>query len=127
MLEKKKILLIDDEEDYCYFLSRNLEASQEFEVTVATNGRAGIALALEKQPDLILLDIVLPGLSGADVANQLTRDPQTRRIPIIFITAIVTHRELGDKALCQISGNSFISKTAETSEIILAINKMLHL
>lgn len=127
MVEKKRILLVDDEEDYCYFMSRNLETTGEFSVIVAHDGQEGIDLARKEHPDLILLDIILPGVSGADVASTLLSDPQTRRIPIIFLTAVVTQRELGVKAVKEIGGNNFIAKTAQTEEVIEAVKKLLHI
>ena len=126
MVEKKRILLVDDEEDYCYFMSRNLEATGEFSVMMTHEGQAGINLARKEHPDLILLDIVLPGISGTDVASVLLNDPQTRRIPIIFLTAVVTQRELGVKAVKEIGGNNFIAKTAQTEEVVKAIKQLLH-
>ena len=127
MVEKKRILLVDDEEDYCYFMARNLEATGEFSVIIAHEGKEGISLARKEHPDLILLDIVLPGISGTDAASVLLNDPQTRRIPIIFLTAVVTQRELGVKAVKEIGGNNFIAKTAQTDEVVKAIEKLLHM
>jgi len=127
MLEKKRILLVDDEKDYCYFMSRNLEATSEFSVIIAHEGQEGINLARKEHPDLILLDIVLPGISGTDVASALLKDPLTSRIPIIFLTAVVTQRELGVKAVKKIGGNNFIAKTAQIEEVAKAIKKLLHI
>ena len=127
MLEKKRILMVDDEEDYCYFMSRNLEATGEFSVIVAHEGKEGISLAKKEHPDLILLDIVLPGVSGTDVASVLMNDSQTRRIPIIFLTAIVTQKELGVKSVKEVGGNNLIAKTAQTEEVVKAIKKLLHM
>ncbi len=127
MLEKKRILLVDDEEDYCYFMSRNLEATGEFSVIIAHGGQEGISLARKEHPDLILLDIVLPRVSGADVASVLLNDPHTRRIPIVFLTAVVTQKELGVKAVKEIGGNNFIAKTAQIEEVVKAIKELLHM
>lgn len=127
MVEKKRILLIDDEEDYCFFMSRNLEATGEFSVMIANEGKEGINIARREHPDLILLDIILPGISGTDVAGVLLNDPQTKRIPIIFLTAVVTQKELGVKAIKEIGGNNFIAKTAQTHEVAQAIKQLLHM
>lgn len=126
MDEKKLILLVDDEKDYCYFMSRNLEASGEFSVIFSHEGQEAINLAKKEHPDLILLDIVLPGISGTDVANVLLDDPKTRRIPIIFLTAVITQRELGANVVNEIGGNDFIAKTAQIEDVIKAIKKLLH-
>ena len=127
MLEKKRILLVDDEEDYCYFMSRNLEATGEFSVITAYDGQAGIDLARKEHPDLILLDIILPGISGTDAAGVLFDDPHTRRIPIIFLTAVVTQKELGAEIVKKIGGNNFIAKTSQIEEVVKAIKKLLHM
>ncbi|MDP8289512.1 MAG: response regulator [Candidatus Susulua stagnicola] len=127
MIKKKRILLIDDEKDYCYFMSRNLEDTGEFSVIMAHEGREGIKLAKSEKPDLILLDIILPGLPGTDVANVLLNETKTKRIPIIFLTAIVTQKELGATAVKEIGGNNFIAKTAQTKDVVAAIKTLLHM
>jgi len=127
MIKKKRILLIDDEKDYCYFMSRNLEDTGEFSVAMAHEGREGIKIAKSEKPDLILLDIILPGISGTDVANILLNDTKTKRIPIIFLTAIVTQKELGVAAVKEIGGNNFIAKTAQTKDVVAAIKILLHM
>jgi len=84
---EKKILLIDDEEDFCYFLKKNLEAISNYEVIVATKGKKGIMAALEEKPDLILLDIMMPGIDGFEVLKRLKSNEKTLNIPVIMLTA----------------------------------------
>jgi DNA-binding response OmpR family regulator len=64
----------------------NLRASG-MQVLEAADGETGLALARKERPDLILLDVMMPGLDGWDVARRLTADPETREIPIVFLTA----------------------------------------
>jgi len=125
MAAKYRLLVIDDEEDFCYFVKNNLEDTGEFDVLTANNGEQGIAIAKEASPDLILLDIIMPGVSGTEVAEVLLKDPQTRQIPIIFLTAVVTKEELGPQTLREIGGNNFIAKVAETPELVGAIKEVL--
>ncbi|RLC33492.1 MAG: response regulator [Candidatus Nealsonbacteria bacterium] len=125
MAARYRILVVDDEEDFCYFVKNNLEDTGEFDVLTANNGEQGIAIAKEASPDLILLDIIMPGLSGTEVAENLLQDPQTRQIPIIFLTAVVTKEELGPQTLREIGGNNFIAKVAETPELVGAIKEVL--
>lgn len=125
MAARYRILVVDDEEDFCYFVKNNLEDTGEFDVLTANNGEQGIAIAKEASPDLILLDIIMPGLSGTEVAENLLQDPQTRQIPIIFLTAVVTKEELGPQTLREIGGNNFIAKVVETSELVGAIKEVL--
>ncbi|HDH00774.1 MAG TPA: response regulator, partial [Nitrospirae bacterium] len=99
MSDRKRILLIDDEKDFCFFMGRNLEQTGEFEVMTASQGREGINLAREKNPDLILLDINMPQMSGPEIAEILFHDQRTKHIPVIFLTAVVTREEVGIEAI----------------------------
>jgi DNA-binding response OmpR family regulator len=84
-MDKPKILIIEDNADTRRFLEAML--GKEFEVIVAENGIIGIDYARNKSPDLILLDIMLPILSGYDACSLLKKDEKTSRIPIIFLSA----------------------------------------
>lgn len=84
---EKKILIIDDEEDFCYFVKKNLEAISNFEIITATRGKKGIQLARKKKPDLILLDIMMPGIDGLEVLKRLKKSEKTQNIPVIMLTA----------------------------------------
>jgi DNA-binding response OmpR family regulator len=82
---KSKILVIEDNADTRRFLEAML--SKEFEIITAENGVIGIEFARNRSPDLILLDIMLPVLSGYDACSLLKKDEKTRQIPIIFLSA----------------------------------------
>jgi len=84
-MQKNKILIIEDNPDTRRFLEAML--TKEFEVIVAENAVIGIDYARNKQPDLILLDIMLPILSGYDACSLLKKDEKTKRIPVIFLSA----------------------------------------
>jgi two-component system, OmpR family, alkaline phosphatase synthesis response regulator PhoP len=82
-----RILVVDDEPDLLLLLEEHL--SQEgYEVLTATTGMQAISRAREDQPDLILLDVMMPGVSGFDVCNILQDFPETASVPIIFLTAV---------------------------------------
>lgn len=85
MSAKPKILVIEDNEDTRRFLSQIL--GREYEVILADNAVLGIDFARNQAPDLILLDIMLPHLSGLDACQLLKKDERTARIPIIFLSA----------------------------------------
>jgi CheY-like chemotaxis protein len=125
MSARKKILLIDDEEDFCFFLSKNLKNNREFEVLTATDGEEGINLARREKPDAILLDIVMPKIDGPDVAEVLNNDPVTKDIPIIFLTAVVTEKEFGAEPIKEIGGHNFIAKPVDTERLISSIKMIL--
>jgi two-component system phosphate regulon response regulator PhoB len=83
---RKQILIVEDEDDVLELLRFNL-TKEGFSVATATRGEDGLKAVAQKRPDLILLDLMLPGLSGLDVCRQLRKDPKTAGIPIIMVTA----------------------------------------
>ncbi|MHB8931400.1 MAG: response regulator, partial [Melioribacteraceae bacterium] len=83
----KKILIIDDYPDNVFLLQDRLE-KEGFEVIKAYHGETGIQKAIEEKPDLILLDIMMPDISGFEVCKILTANQETKLIPIILLTAL---------------------------------------
>lgn len=126
MESKTKILLIDDEEDFCFFVKGNLENTGEFDVFATTSGKEGIRLAYGKKPDLILLDLNMPEISGGEVAQILFERPETRGIPVVFFTALLTKDEMGKDRMANIGGNNFIAKPVATTELIAVIRAILN-
>ena len=80
-----RILIVDDSPTEMYKLSGLLE-KHGYEVLKAVNGADGVALARQEHPDLVLMDIVMPGLNGFQATRQLTKDPETQGIPVIVVT-----------------------------------------
>ncbi|MGB9619802.1 MAG: response regulator [Armatimonadota bacterium] len=99
-MPRESILIVDDEEDILELLRHHL-TGEGYRVLVAETGEDGLALARAKVPDLIVLDLMLPGLDGLDVCRILKRDPETSRIPVLMLTAksedadVVAGLELG--------------------------------
>ena len=99
-MAKERILVVDDEEDILELVRFNL-AREGFPILCTTSGEETLKIALKEHPDLIVLDLMLPGIDGLDVAKALKNDPKTRDIPIVMLTAkgeeadIVTGLELG--------------------------------
>ncbi len=88
MSEKARILIIDDEEDICMFSKSALEKTGKYEVTFSTRAREGIDLARSHRPDLILLDMRMPEMDGAEAARCLSEDTATSSIPVVFLSAV---------------------------------------
>jgi len=84
---KTKVLLIDDEKGFTELLRVNLEETGQFEVRVKKWAEDAWGAAKEFQPNIILLDLIMPRMPGGNVAAQLEADPQLREIPIVFMTA----------------------------------------
>ncbi len=125
MIGRKKILVIDDEEDFCFFLKKNLENTGEFIVFTAGTGEDGIRLCRLEKPDLILLDVMMPKMSGPDVAEILREDTGINNIPLIFLTAVVTKEEIGGAPIREIGGQNYIAKPIEIENLVKTINKVL--
>lgn len=86
MARRKKILVVDDERDLVELIGVNLQRNG-YEVITAFDGATGLETARRQRPDLILLDVMMPGLSGRDVTLALKGDPDTAGIPIVMLTA----------------------------------------
>jgi len=87
-VSRTKILLIDDEKDFCFFLKRNLEGTGAFSVVVANHPDKGLCLARRSPPDVILLDICMPSRDGFEVLRSLKKDLRTVSVPVIMLTAL---------------------------------------
>jgi two-component system phosphate regulon response regulator PhoB len=100
LMPKEKILVVDDEEDILELLKYNL-SREGYKVSCAASGEETLRAVRSGVPDLIVLDLMLPGIDGLEVARQLKNDPKTRDVPIVMLTAkgeeadIVTGLELG--------------------------------
>ena len=82
----KKILFVDDEPGYSRAMTYALE-KEGFEVVTASNGLQALIKAQKESPDLVVLDVMLPGMDGFEVCSRLRNDPQTSHIPIIMLSA----------------------------------------
>jgi DNA-binding response OmpR family regulator len=102
-----RVLVIDDEAPIRLLCRVNLEA-ESMDVSEAGDGPSGLAIARADQPDVILLDVMMPGLDGWQVAEMLLDDPATRDIPIVFLTA---RADLRDRARgIDVGGLDYITK-----------------
>lgn len=121
-VHRKKILIIDDEENFAYLTKKNLEETGRYEVRTESKGSRGLAVAKEFKPDLILLDILMPDMDGGSVCFQLENDGDTRSIPVVFLTAAATKEEADSKGGV-IGGRPFMAKPVGINEIITCIEK----
>ncbi|MFH1429177.1 MAG: response regulator [Candidatus Margulisiibacteriota bacterium] len=95
-MDKKRILIVDDEEDFGALVKLSLESSGGYIVEHETKGTNALQTARAFNPDLILLDIMMPDLSGNRVADQLKLDNELGDIPLIILTATVKEYEVED-------------------------------
>jgi two-component system, OmpR family, alkaline phosphatase synthesis response regulator PhoP len=117
-----KVLVIDDEAPIRLLCRVNLEAEQ-MDVIEASDGPSGVEKARAEEPDVILLDVMMPGLDGWRVAEQLLEDDRTARIPIIFLTA---RAEFRDRARgLDIGGVDYITKPFNPLELAPLVQRLL--
>jgi len=121
-MEEKKILIVDDEENFTKMVKLNLEETGEYTVKVENNSSNAFKTAKEFKPDLILLDIMMPGKDGGAVAFELKSDNTLKDIPVVFLTAIIREDEIDSKDGSK-GGHLFIAKPVSTENLIKYIKK----
>lgn len=124
-MQTAKILIIDDEEEICKVSKSVLEKTERFEVVFSTKAKNTLELAKSYKPDLILLDILMPDMDGTDIAEQLSSDPLTKGIPLVFLTAMVKESEVKESSGI-IGSRLFISKPVGPQELINRVESILN-
>lgn len=118
----KPVLVIEDDADIAETVKYNLQ-SEGFAVDVAASGEDGLALALKSPPSVIILDLMLPGMSGIDVCRRLRRENETRRTPIIMLTAKTSE---SDRIAGLDSGaDDYIAKPFSVRELLARVRAVL--
>ncbi len=119
-----KILAIDDNEDNLTSVKALIrEAFPQALVLTATEAGKGIELAQAEDPDVILLDVVMPGMDGFEACRQIKANPLTRHIPVVFLTAIKGDKEARVRAL-KVGAEAFLSKPIDEIELATQIRAM---
>lgn len=116
------ILLVDDNEDLRLLLQATLE-DENYEMLEAQNGQEALARARESQPSLIVMDWMMPGMSGLDVLRALRKDPETRSIPVILLTA--RSQEEDRQAAHEAGASAFLAKPFSPLELVHKVESFL--
>lgn len=121
------ILAIDDYQDNLIVLKALLtNVLPDMRLFMARSGKEGLEIAQQQQPDVILLDIIMPGMDGYEVCRRLKAQQATQHIPIMMMTAIKTDTESRVKAL-ELGADVFVSKPFDQAELVAQINAMLRI
>jgi len=118
---KKKILLVDDDHAVLALLTAKL--SKRYDVVSTLDPHEAIEMARAQLPDLILCDIDMPGLNGGEVAAKLAHDAMTSRIPLVYLTSLVTPDEAREMEGL-VNGRPAVSKRATVAELIDCIDQL---
>ncbi|MEN6625895.1 MAG: response regulator [Candidatus Sumerlaeia bacterium] len=120
----KRILAVDDETDVLLIVKTALTC-EGFQVETAHNGKDALAAAREQKPDLILLDVMMPGMSGFDVMRELKADESTATIPIIMLTGLSERKKMQEALVG--GTNYYIVKPFEMADLINKVNDVLNI
>ncbi len=122
-LPPSKVLVVDDNPQNLELLAAYMEDLEGIETLTATNGLEAMDLVARRRPDLILLDIMMPRMSGFEVCRQLKNNPETRDVQIIMVTAL---NEVGDRERAVECGtDEFLTKPVNRLELITRVKSLL--
>lgn len=116
----KKVLVIDDEPDFLEMIKIRLEANN-YEVITALNGKEGLEKVKQDKPDIVLLDILMPGIDGLKVLRRIRRD--NKNLPVFIITAFSNEERF--KVANKLHASGFIVKTSDLQQEVGNINSIL--
>ena len=122
MTAKKRILIIDDEPSFTRLLHHSLEMIGDYEIREENDGDRAVQVVREFKPHLILLDVIMPGKDGGEIAAEIANDQSLKGTPIVFLTAAVSKKEVGDQGKI-IGGRSFLAKPVSLAEVTRVIEK----
>lgn len=117
-----KICVIDDHPENVFILQDRLEKAG-FEIITAYDGESGLEKVREELPDLVLLDVMMPGLSGFEVCKRITTDDRTKQIPIILLTALTSTEDLEEGL--QAGAFDYVKKPFNRAELLARIKSAL--
>ena len=114
---KKRVLIVDDDVSITRILKVALERTGDYEVREEHQGLRALEAAEQFQPDVIVLDVCMPDRDGGDVAFQFRAHRQFKRLPIVFLTSLVSEQDAADGALRACGGFRFLPKTVSLEDL----------
>lgn len=118
-----KILIVDDEAPLLKLYSTVL-LNEGHQVLTAATAQRGYDLAVSDQPDLVLLDVMMPGADGVEMFSRLSEDPATQAMRVIFLTSLVQEEEVA-KGRGRIGGRAYISKSTPLPKFVTSVHAAL--
>jgi CheY-like chemotaxis protein len=122
--EKKRILVVDDKAANTRLLKLYLEQTNDYLVREENDATAAVSSAEEFQPHLILLDVMMPGIDGGELAARLQANSKLKAVPIVFLTSAVTKGEV-DAGGGRLGGFPFLAKPVVLSEVVTCLKQHL--
>jgi len=123
-MKHHRILVVDDEPNVSGLVRLYLEKTQRFDVRVENRPALGLSAARTFRPDLILLDVNMPGKDGGEIAQEIEADPALHAVPIIFFTSLVSHTE-AKAGFTAWGGQRFLAKPVSAALLVDAVDQVL--
>ncbi len=123
-MERQKVLIVDDEERNIKLLNAYLMTNQ-YEIVEASNGEEALKMVNDFNPDLVLLDVMMPGIDGFEVCKRLKQDDKTQMIPVVMVTAL-RGKEDRIRAL-EAGADDFLSKPVDRTELLVRVKSLLRI
>lgn len=123
-MNRSRILVVDDEPNLSGLVRVILEQTNRFEVRVENRSALALAAAREFHPDMILLDVDMPGKNGGEVARQIKAEPAFFSVPILFLTSLVSRSEAGESQIV-LGGMHYLAKPVSPKALVNAVDGAL--
>jgi len=120
---KKKIMVVDDEEHMIELVKAILE-TEDFNVVTANSGKECLELLKKEKPDLIILDMMMPGMSGRETCEYIRKNPKTKDLKVVFLT-VAKFSETGKDVLKKLNVLDYLTKPFENDELVFRLKKLL--
>jgi DNA-binding response OmpR family regulator len=123
-MNKQRILVVDDEPKVSDLVRMFLERTKRFEVRVENRSANAMTAVREFRPDMVLLDVDMPGKDGGVVASEIKAQPATQKLPILFLTSLVSRAEAGERETVR-GGMRFLAKPLDPKVLIETVDRIL--
>src|SRR5438128_12645690 len=117
-----KVLIVEDEQGVVHLLRARLER-EGFQVIAAYDGQAGLRAVTEARPDLLILDLTLPGLDGFEICRRIRRQPETARLPILVLSGRT--EEVDKVVLLELGADDYVTKPFSPKELVARVKTLL--
>lgn len=123
-MDKKRVMIIDDEEGFALMIKIRLERMGNYEVMVLTDAKDAIKYVHDFQPDVILLDLIMPKVNGLDARDMLSSDPVGKKIPVIIVSGI--DQSMDKDQAYKFGAVDYIVKPVDDAKLLEAVEKAIN-
>jgi CheY-like chemotaxis protein len=122
-MSKRRVLVVDDDVNLSRLAGLILENSGRYEVMIVNDSARALRAAVQFNPEVMLLDVDMPGKDGGDLAREAAHDSRLRDVPILFLTGLVSHLEAG-AGLRESGGMKFLAKPVEPTLLLAEVDRL---